>query len=331
MSHKTSLACAGAFAAAAILAGIGPASAHTVIGQRIFPATLTIDDPGVDDELGLPTINYTYNADGSQSYSWNAFYGKRITSDLEVYIDSSFLHQINPRLNGWTGIETAVKDQVMVNNEHEFVVSLAVAEEWGATGTPGIANQYTFITPKVYIGKGFGDLENEWLRPIAVTGEVGYVVPTVPNIVTGTDSFGNVLFQQNPTTLYWGGTIQYSLQYMNAYVHEIDGPEILRHLVFDVEAQFSTPVSNIGPSTIGAIPGTHETTGVAGPGLYYLAHDYELGIYGAIPINKGSGKHPGVFAIVDFFLDDLFPNTLGKPIFGPPESTAFDPWHAFNR
>ena len=46
---------------------------------------------------------------------------------------------------------------------------------------------------------------------------------------------------------------------------------------------------------------------------------------------RGSGKHPGVFAIVDFFLDDLFPNTLGKPIFGGEESTAFDPWHAFNR
>ena len=329
MSHKTSLACAGAFAAAAILAGIVPASAHTVIGQRIFPATLTIDDPGVDDEMALPTINYTYNADGSQSYSWNLFYGKRITSDLEVYIDSSFLHQINPRLNGWTGIETAVKDQVMVNTEHEFVVSLAVAEEWGASGTPGIANQYTLITPKVYIGKGFGDLENEWLRPIAVTGEVSYVVPTHPLDVAGVDAFGNVLFNQAPTTVVYGATLQYSLQYMNAYVHEIDGPEILRHLVFDVEAQFSTPVSNIGPSNIGAIPGTHETTGVAGPGLYYLAHDYELGIYGAFPINQGSGKHPGVFAIVDFFLDDLFPNTLGKPIFGGPESTAFDPWHAF--
>ena len=56
MSHKTSLACAGAFAAAAILAGISPASAHTVIGQRIFPATLTVDDPGVDDEMALPTM-----------------------------------------------------------------------------------------------------------------------------------------------------------------------------------------------------------------------------------------------------------------------------------
>ena len=65
---QTSLACAGAFAAAAILAGIGPASAHTVIGQQNFPATLTIYDPGTDDELTLPTFTWTNNADGSVSY-----------------------------------------------------------------------------------------------------------------------------------------------------------------------------------------------------------------------------------------------------------------------
>jgi len=53
----------------------------------------------------------------------------------------------------------------MVNNEHEFVVSLAVAEEWGATGTAGLDNQYTTITPKALIGKGFGDLQTELLRP----------------------------------------------------------------------------------------------------------------------------------------------------------------------
>jgi hypothetical protein len=324
-SHKTSLACAGAFAAAATLAGLAPASAHTVIGQRIFPATLTVDDPGVDDELALPTFTWTNNADGSVSYSWNVFYGKRITADLEVSINSTFLHQVNPRLNGWTGIETEVRDQVMVNTEHEFVVSLAVAEEWGASGTPNIAPQFTDITPKAFIGKGFGDLQTEWLRPIAITGEVQYVVPTVPQVFSN-----NVLVSQTPTTLTYGGTIQYSLQYMNAYVHELN-PEFLRHLVFDVEANFTSPVSNIGPSMINSIPGTHETTGVVGPGLYYIAHDYELGIYGAFPINQGSGKHPGVFAIVDFFLDDLFPNTLGKPIFGGLESSAFDPWHAFKQ
>jgi hypothetical protein len=338
-SHKTSLACAGALAAAAILAGIGPASTHTVIGQRIFPATLTVDDPGVDDELALPTFTYmdfsstTYPpVDGAKTYSWNGFYGKRITADLEVSINDSFIHQINPRLNGWTVIETEVRDQIMVNNEHEFVVSLAFAQEWGNSGTtPNVliatpAFQHTDLTTRAFIGKGFGDLQTEWLRPIAITGEVQYAVPTVPQV------FNNgVLTQQFPTLLTYGGTIQYSLQYMNAYVHEVEGPEFLRHLVFDVEANFTSPVSNIGPSVINAVPGTHETTGVVGPGLYYIAHDYELGIYGAFPINQGSGKHPGVFAIVDFFLDDLFPNTLGKPIFGGLESKAFDPWHAFQQ
>ena len=47
MSHKASVACAGAIAAAATLAGIGPALSHTIVGNRVFPATLAIDDPGV--------------------------------------------------------------------------------------------------------------------------------------------------------------------------------------------------------------------------------------------------------------------------------------------
>jgi hypothetical protein len=335
MSHKISLACAGAIAAAAIFAGIGPATAHTIIGNRIFPATLTIDDPGVDDELTIPAFAYSYGPSNpytfppvgsSQSYEFNFFYGKRITADLEVSIDSTFLHQINPRANGWEGIETEVKNQIMVNNEHEFVVTLAVAEAWGGTGNPNAgAPQYTIITPKAFIGKGFGDLQTEWLRPFAITGEIDYDVPTVPSVYTN-----GILTQQNPTTVDYGFTIQYSLQYMNAYVQELN-PEILRHLIVDVEATFTSPVSNIGPSAIASVPGTHETTGVIGPGLYYIAHDYELGIYGAFPINQASGKHPGVYAIVDFFLDDLFPNTLGKPIFGGLESSAFDPWHAFRQ
>lgn len=322
MSHKTSLACAGVFAAAAALAGLGPALAHTIIGNRVFPATLAISDPGTNDELTLPTFAYTYNADGSQTYNWNFFYGKRITADLEVQISSAFQHQINPRLNGWTGVTTAVVDQIMVSNEHEFVVSVGAAELWGASGTPGIAPQFTTISPQLFIGKGFGDVQTEWLRPIAVTGAMAYNVPTVAAVYDN-----NALVAQNHTALFYGFTLQYSLLYMNGYVQEV--PEILRNLIPTFEGNFTTPVSNIGPSVPGAIPGTHETIGVVGPGLYYVAHDYQLGIYGAFPINKGSGKHPGVFANLDFYIDDLFPNTLGKPIFGGEQSAAFDPWHAF--
>jgi hypothetical protein len=33
------------------------ARAHEIVGNRFFPATLTIDDPGVNDELALPTVS----------------------------------------------------------------------------------------------------------------------------------------------------------------------------------------------------------------------------------------------------------------------------------
>jgi hypothetical protein len=38
-----------------------------------------------------------------------------------------------------------------------------------------------------------------------------------------------------------------------------------------------------------------------------------------IPINEASGSHVGALAVVDFFLDDIAPNSIGKPLFGPPE------------
>ena len=59
-------------------------------------------------------------------------------------------------------------------------------------------------------------METEWLRPFAVTGEIDYDVPTVPSVYTN-----GILIQQNPTTVDYGFTVQYSLQYMNAYVQEM--------------------------------------------------------------------------------------------------------------
>src|SRR5262249_54105922 len=36
---------------------LSPALAHEIVGNRFFPATLGIDDPGVNDELSLPTVD----------------------------------------------------------------------------------------------------------------------------------------------------------------------------------------------------------------------------------------------------------------------------------
>lgn len=332
MSHKAPLACAGVFAAAATLAGIGPALSHTIVGDRVFPATIGIDDPGVNDELTLPTFAYVANPDDSLEYDFKLAYQKTITPDLSFSVGSAFTHLVNTlkpdgtigTLNGWRNVQTQLKYVPYENAEHEFIVAAAGSVEWGNTGNSTIgADRFSSITAKIFFGKGFGDLDVDWLRPFAVTGEMDYTWSTHP-IDFMFDPINGLTESQTPTVLTYGATLQYSLLYMNANVHEV--PEFFRHLIPTVEAVFATRVSNIGPSVIGAVPGTHETLGTVQPGVFYLGRlgpvSFELGAEALIPINHASGKHVGAVAILDFFLDDMFPDSLGKPLIGPPQTRA---------
>jgi len=327
------MACAGAFVAVATFAGMGPALSHTIVGNRVFPATLAIDDPGVNDELALPTFAYIANPDNSNEYDFNFFYQKTITYDLSFSIADTFTHLTNAlradgtigTINGWKQLRTQLKYVPYQNPEHEFIVAVAGSVAWGDTGNASIApDRFSLLTARGFFGKGFGDLENEWLRPFAVTGEIDYTWSTHPIDVTGVDSLGNVLISRTPTLLTYGATLQYSLLYMNANVHEV--PEFFRQLIPTVEAVFSTRVSNIGPSVIGAVPGTHETVGTVQPGVFYIGSlgplSFEIGAEALIPINHASGRHVGAIAILDFFLDDMFPDSLGKPLFGAREPRA---------
>jgi hypothetical protein len=40
-----------------------------------------------------------------------------------------------------------------------------------------------------------------------------------------------------------------------------------------------------------------------------------VGLEALIPANRAAGTNVGVAALVHFFFDDLYPNTLGKPLF----------------
>ena len=250
MSHKTSLACAGAIAAAATLAGIGPALSHTIVGNRVFPATLAIDDPGVNDELGLPTFSYFPNPDNSNEYDFNGAFQKTITYNLSFFIADTFTHLTNAlradgtigTINGWKNLRTQLKYVPYENPEHEFIVSVAGQAAWGHTGNASVgADRFSSLTAKGFFGKGFGDLENEWLRPFAVTGEVDYTWSTHP-INFSFDPVTGLSVDRRPTVLTYGATLQYSLLYMNAFVHEV--PPFFRQLIPTVEAVFATPVSN---------------------------------------------------------------------------------------
>jgi hypothetical protein len=170
MSHKASLACACAIAAAATLAGIGPALSHTIVGNRLFPATLAIDDPGVNDELGLPTFSYFANPDNSNEFDFNGAWQKTITYNLSFSIADTFTHLTNAlradgtigTINGWKQLRTQLKYVPYQNDEHEFIVSVAGQVAWGETGNDSIApDGSSLLTVKGFFGKGFGDLENE--------------------------------------------------------------------------------------------------------------------------------------------------------------------------
>jgi hypothetical protein len=54
--------------------------------------------------------------------------------------------------------------------------------------------------------------------------------------------------------------------------------------------------------------------GAIQPGVVYMADKWQIAIEAVIPVNGASGHGAGM-ASLDLFLDDIFPNTIGKPIF----------------
>lgn len=298
-----------------------PAQAHTIVGNRIFPATLAIDDPGVNDELTLPAFSYLTagTPDGSAGpiqYGLGWEYSKTLTPMLAISVGSEgYQWQKRPNASGWANIETQLKGVIWQDARSESIVSTGFSVEWANTGSPQSASlpsdPYTTVTGKLFAGKGFGDAPWDWARPFALTAELDAKIPTQTVNADGS---------QNPTTLSWGATLQYSLLYMNSFVRET--PAILRNLIPTFEADFSTPIAHVDPTTPGNF-NNNATTGVVGPALYYIGKYFQLGVMAQIPINSASGQHVGVMASVDFYLDDIFPNSLGKPLFSAPVARKY--------
>ena len=58
------------------------------------------------------------------------------------------------------------------------------------------------------------------------------------------------------------------------------------------------------------------TTGTINPGFIWVGNTFQIGIEALIPINRQSGTNVGVIAQLHFYLDDIDPRGIGKPIFG---------------
>ncbi|QYD67976.1 hypothetical protein KZJ38_16990 [Paraburkholderia edwinii] len=266
------------------------ARAHSIAGDRVFPATMTIDDPGVGDEANLQFGHIRVPGDnGDQSINTFDFeYDKLITSRLALSVGGTYVMQNNPTAHGFDNFEVGLKYLLYVNDAHEFMTSIGISAEIGGTGSRAIADNFSTISPTIYAGKGMGDLPDAlvWLRPVAITAEAG------PALTTGAGQ---------PNAFNYGFTVQYSLPYLEQHVHSLGLPQPLSNLIPLVEIPLSRSQG--------------QTTGTVNPGFIWLNRYGQFGIEAQIPINRASGSHVGVLVQAHLFFDDIAPTTIGKPLF----------------
>lgn len=293
--------------AAALLAPAG-ALAHGYAGARFFPATITTDDPFVSDELSLPTISTFRSGDPSTRVTvLSVDYSKRITPRFGLGFGESyqFVSPNNgPGTVGWGNLELSAKYLAFESDAHETLLSLGVNAEVGNTGTARAGVEPTsVVSPAVFFGKGMGDLPGSlgWLRPLAVTGVVSYDVPVRASVTTNGDT------ERNPHVLNTGLAFEYSLPYLQSQVRDVGLRAPFDRLIPLVELALSTPMDR-GQGG--------QTTGTVNPGVLWIGNDIQLGLEAVIPVNDRTGNSVGVVFQLHWFLDDLFPHSLGTPLFG---------------
>jgi hypothetical protein len=250
----------------------------------------------------LPTITLDpTQSDGTRQISLEAHLAKRITRDLGVTLRTQWDHLRTPGVgpqSGLGGLNTGVQYQLFINAEHEAMGLFGLDVSWANTGNPAVgAPSFTTLSPTFDFGKGFGDLPKSlpWLRPFALTGNLGFSFPTQA-------ASGGIV---NPNTFNYGFAIEYSLEYLQHYVKDIGLTAPFDRMIPLVEFALSTPLDR-GQSGM--------TTGTVQPGIIWAGRTFQVGAEIIIPTNSLSGHGIGGVVQLHFYLDDLFPNSIGKPI-----------------
>lgn len=298
------------------------AHAHGFVGQRFFPATLATDDPFVADELSLPTVTSTRsNADGdtpaTRQTAFSVDFARRLTPNFGLEFGASRLRIApdgQPVAHGWDNLSIGAKYQIYVNEAHESIVSVGADWDVGGTGSRSVgAERFGTVTPTVYFGKGFGDLATPALRPLAVTGTAGVAIPSRASTTTvRTDpdtGLATTEVERNPHVLKLGLALEYSLPYLQSHVKDVGLGAPFDRMVPLVEFTLAQALDR---------GSDRRATGTVNPGVLWAGRKIQLGLEAVIPMNRRSGQGVGFTAQLHFFLDDLFPGTFGRPMFGAP-------------
>jgi hypothetical protein len=105
----------------------------------------------------------------------------------------------------------------------------------------------------------------------------------------------------------YGGSLQYSMPYLKSNVVDLQLPEFINHVIPIVEWRLQTQATNFN--------GAERTIGTINPGLIWVGNYFQVGAEAIIPVNSASGHGVGAIAQLHLYLDDIFPTSIGKPLF----------------
>ena len=290
-------------------------SAHGIAGKRFFPTTFTVDDPFISDEFSVLIHRSKQSGDpSSRETDINFDYSKRIFPNFGLEFHEAYLHQKfsdGTSAHGWDNLGVGAKWQFLTNDPHELIMSIGADVDVGGTGAHQVSDSFSHIHPAIFFGKGLGDLPESvnFLRPFAITGAIGVGFPTrSKNVTTVINENGDPEqdISRNSKTFTWGFTIQYSLMYLQSFVKDIGLGAPFNRMILVAEFPMQTNLSRDSKGL---------TTGTINPGIVWAGKKMELGIAAEIPVNARSGKTVGVLGLIHLFIDDLFPKSIGGPIF----------------
>jgi hypothetical protein len=293
-----------ALAAALTISQAGGALAHGFAGDRFFPATILTPDPFVADEMSLPTATLTPPApDSARETDIDVDLAKRITPDIGVTLSNGWKYlqpKGMPAVTGLSGLSAELDYQVLLNAPHQALGLIGVSSTFAHTGRVQAlgAPDFTTVSPVIDFGKGMGDLPESlsWLQPLAITGTLSFDFPTK------TQSSGS----PNPNFINYGFAFQYSLEYLQHHVRDIGLSAPFDRLIPLVEVSFSTAVNRgLRGQTIGTIQ----------PGIIWFGQYVQIGAEAIIPASRLRGHGFGGVVQLHFYLDDIFPNSIGRPLF----------------
>ena len=277
----------------AVALGLLPqaSNAHGIVGDRFFPATITTDDPFAADELALPTITaFAHETDYDFEYSKSLFPGVAVSVGIGYSVVSP---PGEAKTSGFDNLEITPVVELFRSPEHEAIVTAGFSWEIGGSGSKAVAERFSTYTPEILFGKGFGDLPDSLalLRPLAVTGQVGFKIA------------GSRL---ESNAVAWGGALEYSLLYLQNSVRDQHLGAFAERLTPIVEFAFESPTDSGGGGT----------TGTINPGLVWSGQYTQVAVEAVVPLNRDSGDTVGIKAQLHFYMDDIFPDSLGAPIIG---------------